>query len=287
MRQQAAVRPFLLEIVSSNLPKEEVVLKTVLALVPHPDDAEFYAGGLLAWLIDEGHCVRIAVATDGRCGSFEQGGEALAALRAEEMRRAAAVLGAEPPILLGYPDMGLDQLPPGVLRERLLRLIRQHRPDIVVTEDPFALYDLHPDHRAVAWAAAEAINASDLPTIHPEHLAEGLAPHFVPEKYFYGEHLPGANKIIDTTDYLPRKLAALAEHRSQVGFLVEGVLREARLAGLDLATTFGPAANDPLALLAWGIGAQDAAVGQRIGARYAEAFRYVRYHPLVEAALAG
>lgn len=259
--------------------------KTVLALVPHPDDAEFYAGGLLSRLIAEGHCVLIAVATDGRCGSFVQGGDGLAALRAEEMRRAAAVLGAAPPILLGYPDMGLDQLAPGVLRERFVWLIRQHRPDIVVTEDPFALYELHPDHRAVAWAAAEAINAADLPTIYPQHLAEGLAPHLVPEKYFYGEHLPGANKIVDTTAYMPRKLAALAEHRSQVAFLVEGVLREARLAGLDISATFGPA-DDPLALLTWGIQTQDAAVGRRIGVQYAEAFRYVRYHPLVEAALA-
>lgn len=260
--------------------------KTVLALVPHPDDAEFYAGGLLAWLVAQDHRVLIAVATDGRCGSFEQGGDALAAVRAEEMRRSAAVLGAEPPILLGYPDMGLDQLAPGVLREHFMHLIRQYRPDIVVTEDPFCLYDVHPDHRAVGWAAAEALNAADLPAIHPEHLAAGLAPHLVPEKYFYGEHLPGANKIIDTTAYIARKLAALAEHRSQVAFLVEGVLQEARLAGLDITATFGPAAQDPMALLAWVIRAQDAGVGQRIGVQYAEAFRYVRYHPLVEAALA-
>jgi LmbE family N-acetylglucosaminyl deacetylase len=260
--------------------------KTVLALVPHPDDAEFYAGGLLASMIVGGARVYIVVATDGRCGSFEMDSDSLATLRSEEMHRAAAALGAEPPILLGYPDMALDTLSPGVLREKFIRAIRQLKPDVVVTEDPFAPLEPHPDHRAVAWAAMEAINFARLPLVCPEHLSEGLLPHFVVEKYFYADSPALVNKIVDITSQMERKLAALAEHASQVRFLVEGMLLQAQLAGLDVGAQFGEAADDPLALLAWGLQVQAAEAGRPIGAQYGEAYRYERFDPLIEAALA-
>lgn len=259
---------------------------TVLALVPHPDDAEFYAGGLLAKFASEGARVYIVVATDGRRGSFEADSETLRAARAEEMRRAAAVLGAEPPILLGYPDGELDTLPAGLLRERFMRAIRQLKPDVVVAEDPYAPFEPHPDHRAVAWAATEAINFAQLPLFHPEHLAEGLLPHGVVEKYFYANVPTLANKCIDISEALPRKLAALVEHRSQVTFLVAGVLREAVAAGLDVRAMFGAAADDPAALLAWAMQTQAAQVGQLFGVPYGEVFRFERFSPLIESVLA-
>lgn len=259
--------------------------RTVLALVPHPDDAEIYAGGLLAKLASEGAGVYIVVATDGRCGSFLEDSAELVELRSEEMRSSAAALGAEPPTLLGFPDMGLDALPAGVLRQRFVHAIRLRRPDIVVAQDPYALYEPHPDHRAVAWAATEAINAAGLPLIYPEHGAEGLAPHVVTEKYFYGDTLPGANKIVDITPWMDTKLAAVAEHRSQVVFLVEGLLRQARVAGLDVAAALGPTAESPASLLAWGLRQRAAGVGAQAGVAYAEAYRYERFNPLIEAIL--
>jgi LmbE family N-acetylglucosaminyl deacetylase len=259
--------------------------KLILALVPHPDDAEFYAGGTLAKMIAEGARAIIAVATDGRCGSFECGSDALIRLRAEEAKQAAAVLGAEPPILLGYPDMGLDSLPPGLLREQFIRLIRQYKPDVVFAEDPFAPGEVHPDHRATAWAASDAIHYASLPLVHPEHLAEGLQPHFVPEKYFYAENPTKANKIVDISSTMEKKLAALAEHKTQMTFLVEDVLRQACIAGLDLEALLGEAVHDPMAAISWALKAQAAEIGQRAGVQYGEAFRYARFHPFVEALL--
>ena len=112
---------------------------TVLALVPHPDDAEFYAGGLLAKLAAEGGArVHIVVATDGRRGSFEADSETLIAARAEEMRRAATVIrhAADP---AGLPRHGAGtrclRVP---CREKFIRAIRQLRPDVVVAEDPYS-----------------------------------------------------------------------------------------------------------------------------------------------------
>ncbi len=171
--------------------------KKVLALTPHPDDAEYFAGGLLAKLVDEGAQVSMVIATDGRCGSNQYGKEELASIRMEEARAAAKVLGAQAPIFLGHPDFELDRLPAGLLREEFIRQIRAIRPDVVVAEDPFALLETHPDHRQVAWAASDAIEYAALPLIHPEHLQAGLQPHFVIEKYFYAENNPLANRIVD------------------------------------------------------------------------------------------
>ena len=261
--------------------------KMILALVPHPDDAEFYAGGTIAKMIAEGARAVIVIATDGRRGSFQHDSETLILLRREEAKQAAAVLGAEPPIMLGHADMGLDALPPGFLREQFVRLIRQYKPNVVIAEDPFAPDEVHPDHRAIAWAASDAISYASLPLVHPEHLAEGLQPHFVLEKYFYAENPSGANKFVDVTGTMEKKLAALAEHKTQMTFLVEDVARRARLAGLDLAALLGESANDPMAAIAWALKTQAGKVGQQIGVQYGEAFRYARFHPFIESLLEG
>ncbi len=258
----------------------------VLALTAHPDDAEFFAGGTLAGMIAAGARAHILVATDGRRGSFEHGSSELAGLRAAEGQRAATALGAEPPILLGYPDLELDTLPAGVLREAFLRAIRTLRPDVVIAEDPFAPYDPHPDHRAVAWAASDALAFSHLPLMHPEHAEQGLEPHFVAEKYFYSEHLPSTNRVVDITHTLEAKLKALGEHRTQVTFLVEDVMRQARSAGLDVEAVLGSMADEPMLAMEWALRLQAAEVGARIGVAYGEAFRYVRFHPIVETLLA-
>ncbi len=192
---------------------------TVLALVPHPDDAEFYAGGLLAKLASEGARVYIVVATDGRRGSFEADSDTLIAARAEEMRRAAAALGAEPPILLGYPDM---ESWTRCLRASCARSLSgpsgELRPDVVVAEDPYAPFEPHPDHRAVAWAATEAIN----------YLAPAAGSSRAPggrtgaasrrrEVLLCQRPDPGEQVHRHKRVALPRKVAALAEHREPGG----------------------------------------------------------------------
>jgi LmbE family N-acetylglucosaminyl deacetylase len=257
----------------------------VLVFSPHPDDAEFFAGGTIAKMAREGAEVTIVVVSDGRRGSFELEGDALAVRRKLEAARGAAALGAGPPVWLGHPDLELDTLPPGSLREQFIRVIREHRPDVVIAEDAFYPLEVHPDHRAVALAASDALSFASLPLMHPEHLAEGLEPHFVVEKYFYAAAPSAVNKIVDITETISRKLAAMEEHETQVAFLVEDVMRQARLAGIDVEAILGEAAADRMAALRWAIQAEAAQVGQRAGVAYGEAFRYVRFHPLVESLL--
>lgn len=260
--------------------------RTVLAIGPHPDDIEFYAGGTLAKLVGEGCRAIIVIATDGSKGSYEHSAEDLVDLRREEAMRAAAVMGADPPIMLGYKDYELDRLPAGVLREQIICLIRKHRPDILIAEDILAADEVHPDHRAVAWAVSDAVNSSFLPLAHPEHREEGLLPHFVVEKYFYGGSATSINRVVDITLTFERKIAGLAQHRSQVEFLVEDLFMQARLAGLDPAAVLGQAVHNPQAALTWAMRAQAVEAGRSAGYDLGEAFRYVRFHPFIENVLA-
>ena len=259
--------------------------KTVLVLVPHPDDAEFHAGGTIARFVKEGARAVLVIATDGCKGSFKHDRATLIRLRGEEALRAARRLGAEPPLMLGHSDMELDALPAGFLREQFIRQIRCHRPDILIAEDPLSRMAMHPDQRADAWAAVEAVAAAPLPLVHPEHLAEGLEPHYVAEKYYFLEEVASANKIVDISATLEDKLAALAEHTTQVEFLVEDAIRQAQVAGVDLTALAGGSLVDPLQALRWAVRAQAGMFGEHAGFEYGEAFRYTRFHPMIEALL--
>jgi LmbE family N-acetylglucosaminyl deacetylase len=261
------------------------VPRKLLIFSPHPDDAEFSAGGTIARMTADGAAAVIVIVSDGRRGSFDLEASSLAEIRREEAIRGAAALGANEPVWLGHADLELDTLPPGTLREEFIRLIRQHRPDAVIAEDAFSPSEVHPDHRAVAWAASDALNFAALPRMHPEHLELGLEPHYVPEKYFYGAAASAVNKIVDITGTMDRKLAAMGEHRTQVEFLVEDVRRQAEVAGISLESVLGEAARDSMAALAWAIQAEASELGRRSGFTYGEAFRYVRFHPIVEALL--
>jgi len=262
--------------------------KTILAIAAHPDDAEFAAGGLLAKYARDGHKVVIAVATDGAAGSLDRPGPSLAARRKGEARRAAGILGAAEPLFLGWPDLGLDALPRGAIRERLVRLVRELEPDAIVLEDPRE-FDPHPDHRALAEAAAEAAFYSMLPGLCPRQAEEGLKPWFVPEKLFYSDSGAGANYFVDIADVIGLKVDSVLAHESQVEFLVAEVTAQAVAAGLEpgrLAAATGggvSGAEGPQALMSWAIEKRAAAIGARAGFAFGEAYRRVRFHPYIEA----
>ncbi|MBA3451342.1 MAG: PIG-L family deacetylase, partial [Chloroflexia bacterium] len=102
------------------------------------------------------------------------------------------------------------------LRERIVRMIRIHKPDVIITHDPFRPYALHPDHRAVGLATTDAVypTARD-PLYFPEHLQTGLEPHKTAEIWFFGPEHP--DKVIDISETFDRKIDALRAHVTQVG----------------------------------------------------------------------
>jgi LmbE family N-acetylglucosaminyl deacetylase len=122
-------------------------------------------------------------------------------------------------IFLGYEDGMLE--PTIALRRELTRLIRRHKPDAVVCGDPTVrfygtFYMNHPDHRAAADATLDAVFPSaETRLIFPELIGEGLLPHKVRSVYIHGSERP--DTFIDIEDTLTLKLAALKEHKSQMG----------------------------------------------------------------------
>jgi LmbE family N-acetylglucosaminyl deacetylase len=256
--------------------------KTILAIVPHPDDAEFYAGGTLARFTKAGDRTIIVITTDGAKGSFEIGAKELIEIRRTEALKAGKRLGAEKVILLGYPDLELDRIEPHELREKYVRLIREYKPDILVTEDYLYTAETHPDHRIVARLVSEAVTFANLPLLYPEHMKDGVKPHFTTEKFYYTEDLDNANHIVDISDTFEDKMAALCEHKSQMAFLVEDILRQAEVAGVDLKATVGEVIDDPNSAMRLAMQMKAVEVGARKGFGMGEAFRRTRFHPLVE-----
>src|SRR5438552_3491005 len=129
----------------------------VLVVTPHPDDAEGGAGGTIARWTKQGRKVVLVVCTNGDKGTSDRNVKPadLARLRAEEQRQAAAVLGIAEVVFLHFPDQGLEDC--SEFREKLVRQIRIHRPETVVTIDPHRRYIRHRDHAMCGRVTLDAI----------------------------------------------------------------------------------------------------------------------------------
>jgi LmbE family N-acetylglucosaminyl deacetylase len=189
---------------------------TYMLVVAHPDDSEFGAGGTVARLLQEGKRVIVIQVTSGDRGSPDRDANPseVAATREAELLEAARRLGGAEVVFLRCPDGEL--MPDLSLREQITRMIRTHRPDVIITHDPFRPYALHPDHRAVGLATTDSVypTARD-PLYFAEHLREGLEPHKTAEIWYFGADHP--DKHVDITATFDTKINALLAHASQVG----------------------------------------------------------------------
>lgn len=234
---------------------------TLMAVHAHPDDEAIGTGGVLARYAAEGVQTVLVTCTDGAVGEIVDPtiatSENLAAVRASELRAACDLLGVSALHFLGYRDSGMMGTPENddpasfwradldEATGRLVALIRQHRPQVLVTYDENGFYG-HPDHIQANRVAVAAFHAAADPARYPER---GLAP-WAPSKLYYtavpisrmlefGRRLReleieapfSANadelgwgtpdeRIVATVDaraYAQVKRDALAVHRSQVG----------------------------------------------------------------------
>jgi LmbE family N-acetylglucosaminyl deacetylase len=195
------------------------VPESAMAIVAHPDDIEFSCVGTLARWAKAGARISYVLCTSGDVGIATAGmtREKATEIREEEARNAAKVAGANEIIFLREPD-GLLQATLE-LRKRLVREIRRFKPEVVVTGDPTVVfaseyYINHPDHRAAATAALDAVfPAAGQPNLFQELEEEGLKAHKPRKVFIYGHQQSGLYVSIDET--IEIKLAALREHKSQ------------------------------------------------------------------------
>jgi LmbE family N-acetylglucosaminyl deacetylase len=209
----------------------QVPLERILLVTAHPDDVDFGAAGSIAAWTSAGVEVSYCIVTDGDAGGFDEAmtrGD-MASLRRQEQTAAATQVGVSDIHFLGHPD---GRLTPSLeLRRDISRVIRQVRPQRVVTQSPIRnfqrIFASHPDHLAAGEAALCAVYPdSRNPFAHPELLEEGWEPHTVAEVWLMGG--PDSDTVVDCTDTFDRKIAALRSHVSQVGHRddLENMLRE-------------------------------------------------------------
>ena len=183
----------------------------VLTIGAHPDDAEFGCGATLARWADSGADITMCVVTDGSKGSWDREDDptALARERIREQEAAGAVLGARRFVHLGHVDGELEYSMD--LRIEVARQIRIHRPDVVLSHDPWQRYQLHPDHRATGLAAVDGIVTAR----EPRALGDsGLDAHRPIALLLWSADEPDHAELVDD-DCLQRKVDALMCHASQ------------------------------------------------------------------------
>ena len=219
----------------------------VLVVTAHPDDVDFGAAGTVALWTRAGVEVSYCVCTSGDAGGYDDTPRAeMGALREAEQRAAAKELGVTDVRFLGHPD---GRLTPSLeLRRDISREIRRVRPDRVLTASPEIwwrrLGASHPDHRAAGEAAVAAVYPDARnPFAHPELLTEeGLEPWTVRELWLMAAPDERINHVVDTTDTVERKIAALRAHVSQTAHMTDLDERIRSLGGVQ-ARRFGLAAG--------------------------------------------
>ena len=162
-------------------------VRRVLVVTAHPDDVDFGSAGTVAAFTKAGIEVTYCVVTNGEAGGSDRdlSRADMAVLRQDEQRAAAAVVGVTDVRFLGHSDGMLE--PTIGLRRDISRVIRQVRPERVLTQSPERNWDFifasHPDHLAAGEAAVCAVYPDARnPFAHPELLdEEGLEPWTVTE----------------------------------------------------------------------------------------------------------
>jgi LmbE family N-acetylglucosaminyl deacetylase len=226
----------------------------ILSVLAHPDDAEFLCAGTLIRLVREhGWRAHIASMTPGDCGSAKLPAEAISSIRRQEGTSAARVIDAtyhcleERDLLVFYQERSL---------ERVTRLLREVKPQIVLTHSP-ADYML--DHEMASSLTRAAAFAAPVPNFMADRAHEpplDSIPHLYYCDPVEGKDLLG-NQIspefcIDISSVIDVKCAMLAEHKSQREWLLKHHQMDHYIESMKQSSL---------------------RQGQRIGVAYAEGFR--------------
>ena len=188
------------------------VPKRALAIGAHPDDIEFGAGATLAKWSDHGCEVNMLICTDGSKGTWNPSidkSDLIATRKAEQLLAAQELKATGKVAFLGEIDGELEVNEN--LRKRMTLFIRNLRPNVVLTHDPWKRYRLHPDHRNVGYLVLDAIVAARDPHFFPE---QNAAPHRPDELLLFEAELE--DHFEQCKGYENNKLNALLCHRSQL-----------------------------------------------------------------------
>jgi LmbE family N-acetylglucosaminyl deacetylase len=227
------------------------VVSTLLLVHAHPDDEAVSTGGVIARAHDEGRRIVLVTSTRGELGEIhnmdeESSRPILAEIRTEELREAARILGIDRIEFLGYRDSGMEGTPGNEAADsfhrasldesadRLAGIMREERPDVVVTYGADGVYG-HPDHIKAHEVTLAAVHRLREEGWEPQKLYFTAIPRERMRQFIarmreeagnqdqadgMAARIPGTPEAeittwVDVRAYTDRKRAAFAAHLSQ------------------------------------------------------------------------
>src|SRR5467141_4453364 len=206
-----------------EVPVEKWTGKTVMLVGAHADD-DAMSHGTLAMLQKRGNQIYIVTLTTGNVGTQDPSlsRTQLGQIRLQEELAALAELGipGERYINLGYDDGLLEFEDRKAVVERLVRLIRTIRRDVLLAFDPGKRYQRwhKSDHRTAAYLAADAARAAMWRLLFEgQIIQDGLKEYMIPEYMFYDGAHEDENTWVDITEFIEKRVNAGAKYVSQFG----------------------------------------------------------------------
>lgn len=186
-------------------------IKSILCIQPHPDDNEIGMGGTIKVLSNLGCNVSYCTVSKGKGGSNDLSSQELIEIRQIELKEAGKSLGVRTFYQLDlndahYPDEK-------EITSQLVTVIREVKPELVFTCDPYLMYEAHPTHRKTGMAVLEACLFSSMKHFPEPDAINPPEIHKVQAIGFYATAHP--NTYIDITATFEDKLNAIFKHKSQ------------------------------------------------------------------------
>jgi LmbE family N-acetylglucosaminyl deacetylase len=221
-----------------------------LAIVAHPDDMEFGSAAAVARWTSQGKEVVYCMVTSGEAGIDSMPPEECRQVREAEQIESARIVGVDVVEFLHQPDGILEYGVP--LRREITRVIRRHRPEIVMTgnfHDSFGMGMLNQaDHIATGRAVLDAVRDADNRWVFHDQLVDGIEPWGGVRQVWSGGS-DTAQHGVDTTDTFDAGVESLAAHAAYIEGLgwenwdprefLEGFGRQVgQLMGVAFATSF-------------------------------------------------
>jgi LmbE family N-acetylglucosaminyl deacetylase len=212
-------------------------LGTILGVWAHPDDETYLSAGLMAAAVDAGSRVVCVTATRGEGGSMDEERwppESMAQVREQELLKGLAQIGVTEHHWLDMPDIDMDTPLPDAGLDMVRDIMREVRPDTVLTFGPDGMTG-HLAHMSVSRWATDSFDEL-APSGARLHYAT-MTPAYVEEFREIFEPLeifrPGTPPVTAPGDLsidlaldeeaLDRKFRAISEHQSQIGYIVEAI----------------------------------------------------------------
>lgn len=222
-------------------------MSTLFLVHAHPDDEAISTGGSMMKARADGHRVVLVTATRGEVGEIHNMDEKatrphLGEVRTKELEKATRILGVDRSEFLGYRDSGMvgtadndnpksfHQAPLGEAAEKLTAILREEKPEVVVTYAEDGTYG-HPDHIKAHYVTNAALDMLEKEGWRPRKLYYTAIPRSAMKAFMeqmpeearqqgVGMNIPGTpdeliTTSIDVSDLVDRKRAAFAAHVSQ------------------------------------------------------------------------